>query len=236
MSSSQTQARDEIAHQIATNIAPEFAGIFSPETIERCAGKFYAALAEGARITDYLPVLTEHSVRVHLRPAAHARGFMIDGVPEVLFVCTHSLGRGQMAAALLERHAEGSARARSASTSPSAEVEPEVVTALLGMGVDLTRHVPAPLTEDVVRSADVIVTMGSGYPCPVLPAKRYLDWPVPDPRGKDLSTVSLILDHIAGRVRALLLELGLARSMASMGETSQVGSGDHSPAALGNSA
>src|SRR5256885_4346121 len=103
MSSSQTQARDEIAHQIATNIAPEFAGIFSPETIERCAGKFYAALAERARITDYLPVLTEHSVRVHLRPAAHARGFMIDGVPEVLFVCTPSLGRGQMAAALLER-------------------------------------------------------------------------------------------------------------------------------------
>jgi len=223
MSSSQTEARDEIAHQIAGNVAPEFAGIFSPETIERCAVQFYAALAEGARITDYLPVLTEHSVRVHLRPAAQAQGLMIDGGPEVLFVCARTLGRGQMAADLLERHAEGSVRARSASTSPSAEVEPEVVTALLGMGTDLSRHVPASLSEAVVRSADVIVTMGPGCPCPVLPAKRYLDWPVPDPRGKDLSTVSLILDHIAGRVRALVLELGLAQSMANMGETSQGG-------------
>ena len=149
MSSSQTEARDEIAHQIAGNVAPEFAGIFSPETIERCAVQFYAALAEGARITDYLPVLTEHSVRVHLRPAAQAQGLMIDGVPEVLFVCARTLGRGQMAADLLERHAEGSVRARSASTSPSAEVEPEVVTALLGMGTDLSRHVPASLSEDV---------------------------------------------------------------------------------------
>ena len=236
MSSSETQARDEIAHQIATNVASEFSGIFSAETIKRCAAEFYAALAKGARITDYLPVLTEHSVRVHLRPAAHAQGFIVNSEPDVLFVGTHSLGRAQMAAALLERHAEGSVRARSAATSPSAEVEPEVVTALLGMGIDLSRHVPAALTEDVVRSADVIVTMGSGFPCPVLPAKRYLDWPVPDPSGKDLSTVSLTVDHIAGRVRALLLELGLARPMANVGETSEGRPGAHSRAALGNSA
>jgi arsenate reductase (thioredoxin) len=127
--------------------------------------------------------------------------------PEVLFVCVHNAGRSQMAAALLHHHAGGRVRVRSAGSAPASEINPNVVTAMAELGLDLSRAFPKPLTGEAVEAADVVVTMGCGDACPVLPGKRYLDWEFPDPAGRTLDEVRAIRDVIDERVRALLMEL-----------------------------
>ncbi len=128
-------------------------------------------------------------------------------VPEVLFVCVHNAGRSQMAAALLEDHAGDRVRVRSAGSAPGDEVHPVVVTAMAEIGIDLSPARPRPLTDDSLREADVVVTMGCGDACPVVPGRRYLDWDLPDPSGLPLEEVRRIRDDIDRRVRALLREL-----------------------------
>src|SRR5438105_7702997 len=127
--------------------------------------------------------------------------------PEVLFVCVHNAGRSQMAAALLDRHAGGHVRVRSAGSAPAAEIHPSVVQAMAEVGIDLSREFPKPLTGDAVRQADVVVTMGCGDACPFYPGKRYLDWDLPDPSGKPLEEVRQIRDEIKRRVHELLQDL-----------------------------
>jgi arsenate reductase len=128
-------------------------------------------------------------------------------VPEVLFVCTHNAGRSQMAAALLDRAAGGRVAVRSAGTVPSSAVEPAVIEALREIGIDVLEAYPKPLTEESVQAADVVVTMGCGDACPVLPGDRYLDWNLPDSAGADVATVRRIRDDIDTWVHALLTEL-----------------------------
>jgi protein-tyrosine-phosphatase len=128
-------------------------------------------------------------------------------VPEVLFVCVYNAGRSQMAAALLERHAGDRVRVRSAGTTPADEVLPTVVDALAEVGIDVSAERPKALSEDAVRDADVVITMGCGDACPVFPGTRYLDWDLPDPTGKDDGEVRAIRDRIDGLVRGLLAEL-----------------------------
>lgn len=128
-------------------------------------------------------------------------------VPEVLFVCVHNAGRSQMAAALLDRHAQGRVRVRSAGSTPADEINPAVVAAMWEMGIDLSRELPKLLTTDAVEAADVVVTMGCGDACPVFPGKRYLDWDLPDPAGRPVEDVRPIRDEIDRRIRALLAEL-----------------------------
>ena len=125
----------------------------------------------------------------------------------MLFVCVHNAGRSQMAAALLDRHAEGRVLVRSAGSAPATEVNPAVVAALAEVGVDISKELPKPLSSDAVEAADVVVTMGCGDTCPFLPGKRYEDWPVDDPAGLPLDRVRPIRDEIARRVRALLASL-----------------------------
>jgi protein-tyrosine-phosphatase len=127
-------------------------------------------------------------------------------VPEVLFMCTHNAGRSQMAAALLAREAGGRVRVTSAGSAPANEINPAVVAAMAEIGVDISREVPKPLT-DQARAADVVVTMGCGDACPVYPGKRYLDWALPDPAGLTVDQVRPIRDEIAERVRGLVAEL-----------------------------
>jgi arsenate reductase (thioredoxin) len=127
--------------------------------------------------------------------------------PEVLFVCVHNAGRSQMAAALLEHYAEGRVHVRSAGSIPADEINPAVVEAMAEVGLDISKEVPKPLTNEVVRDADAVVTMGCGDACPVYPGKRYLDWDLTDPAGKGLEEVRPIRDEIDRRVRALLDEL-----------------------------
>jgi len=128
-------------------------------------------------------------------------------VPEVLFVCVHNAGRSQMAAALLEHHAGGRVRVGSAGTTPSDEIHPNVVEAMAERGLDVSTARPKGLREGDVREVDVVITMGCGDACPVVPGTRYLDWDLPDPTGKPIAEVRPIRDDIERRVLDLLREL-----------------------------
>jgi len=128
-------------------------------------------------------------------------------VPEVLFVCVHNAGRSQMAAALLDHHARGRVRVRSAGSAPGGEINPAVLEVMEEVGIDLSGEFPKRLTDEVARAADVIVTMGCGDTCPVYLGKRYLDWELTDPAGRPAEEVRLIRDEIDIRVRRLLDEL-----------------------------
>lgn len=128
-------------------------------------------------------------------------------VPEVLFVCVHNAGRSQMAAALLDHYAAGRVHVRSAGSAPADEINPLVVNAMSELGIDVSREFPKPMTDEVVRAADAVITMGCGDACPISPGKRYEDWEIDDPAETDLAGVRQIRDDIAGRVRRLLDEL-----------------------------
>jgi protein-tyrosine-phosphatase len=127
--------------------------------------------------------------------------------PEVLFVCVHNAGRSQMAAALLDHHAAGRVRVRSAGSMPGDRINPAVVAVMNEIGLDLSGEVPKPLNEAAVQVADVVITMGCGDACPVYPGKRYLDWELPDPAGLPVEQVRPIRDAIDARVQHLLVEL-----------------------------
>ena len=128
-------------------------------------------------------------------------------IPEVLFVCTHNAGRSQMAAALLAREAAGRVRVTSAGSQPADQLNPAVVQAMAEIGLDISREFPKPLTNDKVRAADVVITMGCGDACPIYPGRRYEDWDLPDPAGLPVGAVRPIRDDIAQRVQHLLTEL-----------------------------
>jgi len=128
-------------------------------------------------------------------------------VPEVLFVCVHNAGRSQMAAALLEHPPVGRVRVRSAGTTPSDEIHANVVEAMAERGLDVSTARPKGLREGDVREVDVVITMGCGDACPVVPGTRYLDWDLPDPTGKPIAEVRPIRDDIERRVLDLLREL-----------------------------
>lgn len=127
--------------------------------------------------------------------------------PVVLFLCTHNAGRSVAARVLLEHYAHGRVDVRSAGSEPGDRLNPAVVSLLRDRGLDPGREFPKPLTNDLAEAADVIVTMGCGDACPVLPAKRYLDWDLDDPAGQPIESVRPIVDEIDRRVQALLAEL-----------------------------
>jgi len=132
---------------------------------------------------------------------------MSDNIPEVLFVCIHNAGRSQMAAGLLNQLAASRVHVRSAGSAPADQLNPKVVEAMREIGIDISQEFPKPLTGAMVKSADVVITMGCGDACPIYPGKRYEDWELEDPAGKDLDTVRRIRDEIAGRVRTLIGDL-----------------------------
>jgi len=128
-------------------------------------------------------------------------------MPEVLFVCVHNAGRSQMAAGLVTLRSEGRIHVRSAGSDPGESINPAVLEAMEEVGVDMSEEFPKPLTDEVVRAADVVITMGCGEACPIYPGKRYEDWTLDDPAGQDVATVRRIRDEIDSRVQALISEL-----------------------------
>jgi arsenate reductase (thioredoxin) len=130
--------------------------------------------------------------------------------PEVLFVCVHNAGRSQMAAGLLERAAGERIRVISAGSEPADELNPAVVEAMNELGIDISAERPKKLEDGMVRESDVVITMGCGDACPIYAGKRYEDWELEDPAGKDLDTVRRIRDEIERRVDALLAGLSPA--------------------------
>jgi arsenate reductase (thioredoxin) len=190
----------------ADALAGEFAGVYSQETIERYIAESLDLLGN-ARINVFVPVLAHRFARERLKALAQAEGRIVKDVPEVLFVCIQNAGRSQMAAGLMTLRAEGRVHVRSAGSDPAEEINPAVVEAMAELGIDLEEEFPKPLTDEVVRAADAVVTMGCGDACPIYPGKRYLDWELADPAGQDLGTVRAIRDEIDARVQALLAEL-----------------------------
>ncbi|SDF08727.1 Protein-tyrosine-phosphatase [Blastococcus aurantiacus] len=194
-------------HRLADDLAARFTGVFARETVDRYVFESYTALARTARVTAHLPALTARFASERLTALAQAKGAVAHDVPEVLFVCVQNAGRSQMAAGLLQLLGADRVHVRSAGSQPAASIDEAVVTAMAEVGVDLAAEFPKPLTDDVVRAADVVVTMGCGDACPVYPGKRYLDWQVRDPAGLTLGEVRAIRDDIHSRVRALFAEL-----------------------------
>ena len=131
------------------------------------------------------------------------------GIPRVLFLCTHNAGRSQMALGFFQRLAGGRAVAWSGGSEPGSELNPAAVDAMAERGIDITGEFPKPWTDDILRAADVIITMGCGDSCPIFPGKRYEDWALEDPAGRDLDAVRPIRDELERRVRRLLDELGV---------------------------
>jgi arsenate reductase len=187
-------------------LATEFAGIYSLETIERYVDESIDRLS-GARVVDFIPLFVHRFARERLRALAQAQGAIVSDVPEVLFVCVHNAGRSQMAAALLDHHARGRVHVRSAGSAPGDRINPAVVAAMDEWGIDLSREFPKPLTDEFVRAADVVITMGCGDACPIYPGKRYEDWELDDPAGQPVEVVRRIRVDIDGRVQQLLAEL-----------------------------
>jgi arsenate reductase (thioredoxin) len=129
----------------------------------------------------------------------------------VLFVCLHNAGRSQMSQALFERAAGGAHRAASAGTTPAERVHPEVVAVMEEIGIDVSGRVPQRLSDDLAEWADVVVSMGCGDACPYVPGTRYVDWDLPDPKGRAIGEVRATRDDIAHRVEALVHELASRR-------------------------
>jgi protein-tyrosine-phosphatase len=192
--------------QAAERLAEEFAGTFSQETIARYLTESTDLLDE-AKINAFVPVLAHRFTRERLRALARAEGIRGQEQPEVLFVCVHNAGRSQMAAGLLKLRSQGRVHVRSAGSSPGEEINPNAVAALAELGVDMSEEFPKPLTGEVVRAADVVITMGCGDACPIYPGKKYEDWELDDPAGQDLETVRRIRDELDRRVQKLIGEL-----------------------------
>lgn len=155
----------------------------------------------------FVPLLAERFARDRLKAVGQAKGVIVKEMPEVLFVCVHNAGRSQMAAALLDSEAGGRVHVRSAGSTPANEIHAGVRAAMAEIGIDLSQEFPKPLTDEVVRAADVVITMGCGDACPVYPGKRYLNWDLPDPADRPVEEVRAIRDDIKGRVEFLLGEL-----------------------------
>jgi protein-tyrosine-phosphatase len=192
--------------QAAEALTHEFAGVYSQETIERFIAESLDLLGD-TRINVFVPVLAHRFARERLKALGQAEGTIAKDVPEVLFVCVQNAGRSQMAAGLMNYRGQGRVHVRSAGSDPADTINPAVVEAMAELGIDLDEEFPKPLTDEVVRAADAVITMGCGDACPIYPGKRYLDWELDDPAGKDLEAVTAIRDEIDERVQALLAEL-----------------------------
>jgi arsenate reductase len=202
-----TVMADGVLERVSTDLSRRFAGVFGPETVERYVRESYALLAENARITRYLPSLASRFAADRLSALARSESTSLDHVPEVLFVCVQNAGRSQMGAAILRHLAGDAVRVRTAGSAPASAVRSVIVTALDEIGVSIGGEYPKPLTDEVVRAADVVITMGCGDACPVYPGRRYLDWSIEDPVGLPIGQVRNIRDDIETRVRALLASL-----------------------------
>ena len=191
----------------ATNLARAFDGTFGTETIDRFLHSSYDEFAGRAVVLNYLPLLAERFARQRLRALAKVEGRHDDGVPVVLFLCTHNAGRSQMALGFFQHLAGDQALAWSGGSEPAFQSTPSAITAMAECGIDISGEYPKPWTDEIVRAADVVVTMGCGDACPVYPGRRYVDWVLDDPAGLGVEQVRPVRDEIERRVRRLLAEL-----------------------------
>jgi arsenate reductase (thioredoxin) len=198
----------------AERLVREFEGMYGVETIERFLVSSYDQFASRSSVATFLPLIAERFARQRLNALAKVDGLHHDGKPVVLFLCVHNAGRSQMALGFLQHHAGDRAIAWSGGSEPGIAVNPAAVEAMAERGIDISTEYPKPWTDEVVRAADVVVTMGCGDTCPVFPGKRYEEWVLEDPAGLGVEAVRPIRDEIERRVRTLLDQLGIPAALS----------------------
>ena len=191
----------------ATNLQKRFEGMFGLETIEMFLHTSYDEFADRSVTTNWLPLLAERFARVRLKALAMVEGKIKEERPTVLFLCVHNAGRSQMAMGFLQHYAGDRAVAWSGGSEPGSQVNPAAIEAMKEVGIDISGEFPKPWTDEIVRAADVVITMGCGDACPIFPGKRYEDWVLDDPAGLGVESVRPIRDEIEGRIKTLLAEL-----------------------------
>jgi arsenate reductase len=198
-----------LVKQSARRLEDEFTGIFSAETVERFIAESHHDLESRASVTSWLPILIERFARDRLKALARVEGLSTDTTPAVLFLCVHNAGRSQMAAGWLRHLAGDTVEVYSGGSDPGFQVNAVAVEAMAEIGIDIASEFPKPWTDEIVRAADVVVTMGCGDACPLFPGKRYEDWELTDPAGQPIEVVRTVRDDIERRVRTLMASLDL---------------------------
>jgi arsenate reductase (thioredoxin) len=191
----------------AARLHSEFADTLNLETIEWFLYSSYDQIAASATVQDFLALLAERFARQRLRALARVEGKFAEGKPVVLFLCNHNAGRSQMAMGFFTLFAGHAAVGWSGGSEPKGEINPVVIVVMAERGIDLADEYPKPWSLEILQAADVVITLGCGDAPPILPGRRYEDWVLDDPDGKDVTAVRLIRDEIEGRVRRLVDEL-----------------------------
>ena len=196
-----------ILDRITDDLALRFAGVFSRETVAEYVASSYDLLRAGAPKDRHLSSHTSRFAADRLGALPEADAAATAAPTDVLFVCVQNAGRSQLAAAILRSLAGERVRVLTAGSQPAASINPKIVAALDEIGVSVDGEYPKPLTDEVVRGADVVITMGCGDACPIYPGRRYLDWELPDPADMAMDGVRAVRDDIDARVRELLRSL-----------------------------
>lgn len=195
--------------QGAERLRRRFDGVVNAETIERFMNDSLDQLVERARVTKWVPLLAERYAGERLRALVRLESSVKVTTPAVLFLCVHNAGRSQMAAGWMRHLAGDRIDVFSGGSEPADALNRGAVEAMAEVGIDITEELPMPWADEIVRAADVVVTMGCGDACPLFPGKRYLDWELDDPSGKSVAQIRPIRDEIGRRVRGLMAELGV---------------------------
>lgn len=199
--------QDHLA-QAAERLRREFDGQLNTETVQRLLDDSVRDLTGRAKHSMWVPLLAERFTRDRLRAILRLDGNHIS-TPSILFLCVHNAGRSQMAAGFARAIGSDGVDVYSGGSEPADTVNSVAVEAMAELGIDIRQQLPQPWSDEIVRAADVVVTMGCGDACPVFPGKRYLDWELEDPAGRNIEDVRRIRDDIRSRVEKLLNELGV---------------------------
>jgi arsenate reductase (thioredoxin) len=203
-------AQRHLIYTSAVRLQDKFEGIFGPETIERYINDSLDQLLPNSEVVGFVPIFVERFAKDRLRALAKVEGKMISDKPSVMFLCVHNAGRSQMASGWLKHLSGDRVDVFSGGSEPASTVNPAAIEAMAEVGIDIRTEYPKPWTDEIIRAADVVITMGCGDACPVYPGKRYEDWVLDDPEGLGLDAVRPIRDEIRGRVEKLIAEMKLA--------------------------
>ena len=195
--------------QAADRLKKRFDGQLNVESIERLLFDSLDQLLERARTTAWVPLLAERFATDRIRATVRLESDLTTLNPSVLFLCVHNAGRSQMAAGFMGALSDGAVDVFSGGSEPAESVNRAAVEAMAEKGIDIGREIPQPWADEIIRAADVVVTMGCGDACPIFPGKRYVDWELDDPAGKSVAEVRPIRDDLERRVRVLMAELGV---------------------------
>ena len=203
-------AQKHLIRTAAARLQEKFEGVFGPETIERYINDSLDQLLPSSEVVSFVPIFVERFARDRLRALAKVEGKVISDRPSVMFLCVHNAGRSQMAAGWLRHLAGDRVDVFSGGSEPASQINPAAIEAMAEVGIDIRTEFPKPWTDEIIRAADVVVTMGCGDACPIYPGKRYEDWVLDDPAGLGVESVRPIREEIRRRVEHLLAELELS--------------------------